>query len=88
MLGATFLYIPVTSNFCRPIEFLTSGGGSRAWSNTAHYDRHKNNLKFYHDGQGFVSVQLTKSEAHVAFYDVYGKTLYRFKLMIKPAKLN
>ncbi|KAI3455115.1 hypothetical protein Pfo_011778 [Paulownia fortunei] len=63
-----------------PIEFLTSGGGSRAWKNVTHYERYKNNLKFYYDGQGFVSVQLTRGEANVAFYDVSGKTLHSFKL--------
>ncbi|XP_057809088.1 purple acid phosphatase 3-like [Salvia miltiorrhiza] len=68
------------NNIGTPIEFLTSGGGSRAWSNTTHYDRYKNNLKFYYDGQGFVSVQLTRTEANVAFYDASGKTLHSFNL--------
>ncbi|KAL0355012.1 UNVERIFIED_CONTAM: Purple acid phosphatase 3 [Sesamum radiatum] len=63
-----------------PIEFVTSGGGSRAWSNIIHHDRYKNNLKFYYDGQGFVSVRLTKRQANVAFYDVSGKTLHSFEL--------
>ncbi|PIN19870.1 Purple (tartrate-resistant) acid phosphatase [Handroanthus impetiginosus] len=63
-----------------PIEFLTSGGGSRAWGNITHYERYKENLKFYYDGQGFLSVQFTRSQASIAFYDVFGKTLHSFKL--------
>ncbi|XP_020548049.1 purple acid phosphatase 3-like [Sesamum indicum] len=63
-----------------PIEFLTSGGGSRAWSNIIHRDRYKKNLKFYYDGQGFVSVRLTKLQANVVFYDVSGQTLHSFEL--------
>ncbi|KAK6127791.1 hypothetical protein DH2020_038500 [Rehmannia glutinosa] len=62
------------------VEFLTTGGGSMAWRNVTHYERYKKNLKFYHDGQGFITVQLTKSEAKVTFYDGQGKTLHSFKL--------
>ncbi|KAL7139684.1 hypothetical protein ABFS83_09G069900 [Erythranthe nasuta] len=63
-----------------PIEFLTSGGGSRAWSNVSHRERLKNNLKFYYDGQGFLSVQLTRRAANIVFYDVYGKPLHTINL--------
>ncbi|KAG8379507.1 hypothetical protein BUALT_Bualt07G0095600 [Buddleja alternifolia] len=65
---------------CSPIQFLTSGGGSRAWGNITHYERYKKNLKFYYDGQGFISVQLTRREANITFYDVFGKTLHSFSL--------
>ncbi|KAL0383294.1 UNVERIFIED_CONTAM: Purple acid phosphatase 3 [Sesamum calycinum] len=41
---------------------------------------YKNNLKFYYDGQGFVSVRLTKRQANVTFYDVSGQTLHSFEL--------
>ncbi|XP_012852591.1 PREDICTED: purple acid phosphatase 17-like [Erythranthe guttata] len=68
------------SNIGTPVEFLTSGGGSMAWRNQTNYQRYKKNTKFYYDGQGFVSVQLTKSEANVVFYDVHGKTLHSFNL--------
>ncbi|KAK6123777.1 hypothetical protein DH2020_042474 [Rehmannia glutinosa] len=68
------------NNTGSPIEFLTSGGGSRAWGNITHHERYKKNLRFYYDGQGFISVQLTRGEANVAFYDVFGKTLHSFKL--------
>ncbi|KAK6153889.1 hypothetical protein DH2020_013528 [Rehmannia glutinosa] len=68
------------SNIGTPVEFLTTGGGSMAWRNVTHYERYKKNLKFYHDGQGFITVQLTKSEAKVTFYDGQGKTLHSFKL--------
>ncbi|GFP85756.1 purple acid phosphatase 3 [Phtheirospermum japonicum] len=68
------------NNTGSPIEFLTSGGGSRAWGNITHRERYRNNLRFYYDGQGFISVQLTRSQANVTFYDVFGKNLHSFKL--------
>lgn len=66
--------------FRSPIELLTSGGGSRAWANLTHYERYKKYLKFYYDGQGFISVRLTRAQADIVFYDVFGKTLHSIKL--------
>lgn len=66
--------------FCRPLEFLTSGGGSKAWGNSSVPDRYKNNLRFYHDGQGFVSVQLSRTQANVSFYDVSGRNMHSFTI--------
>lgn len=60
-----------------PIQFLTSGAGSKAWrgdvKNLSHED-----LKFFYDGQGFMSVQLTNSDVEITFYDVNGKVLHRW----------
>ncbi|XP_057514488.1 purple acid phosphatase 3-like [Actinidia eriantha] len=54
------------------IQFLTSGGGSKAWKGDIHDKPLHDNLKFYYDGQGFMSVRLTKLNAQIAFYDVLG----------------
>ncbi|KAF3792416.1 Purple acid phosphatase 3 [Nymphaea thermarum] len=57
------------------IQFLTSGGGSKAWrgiDNAANME----GLKFYYDGQGFMSLGLTETEAGVAFYDINGDQLH------------
>lgn len=35
-------------------------------------------LKFYYDGQGFMSVQITASQVDVAFYDVFGEVLHKW----------
>ncbi|KAK4436793.1 Purple acid phosphatase 17 [Sesamum alatum] len=51
-----------------PLQFLTSGGGSKAWRGDS--DK-ADGLKFFYDGQGFMSVQLTQSHAEIAFYDVF-----------------
>lgn len=62
-----------------PIQFLTSGAGSKAWRGDVRNLSHEN-LKFFYDGQGFMSVQLTNSDAEITFYDVYGKVLHRWSM--------
>ncbi|KAL0355009.1 UNVERIFIED_CONTAM: Purple acid phosphatase 17 [Sesamum radiatum] len=57
------------------IQFLTSGGGSKAWRGDS--DK-ADGLKFFYDGQGFMSVQLTQSNVEIAFYDVFGMILYKW----------
>lgn len=59
-----------------PLQFLTSGGGSKAWKNNIHpWNAHE--LKFYYDGQGFMTMKLTKSHVDFHFYDVFGNVLHR-----------
>ncbi|KAK9278033.1 hypothetical protein L1049_027590 [Liquidambar formosana] len=62
-----------------PIQFLTSGGGSKAWKGDID-DQNRHELKFYYDGQGFMSVQLTQTHAEIVFYDVFGGALHNLKL--------
>ncbi|KAJ4848925.1 Purple acid phosphatase 8, partial [Turnera subulata] len=61
------------------IQFLTSGGGSKAWRGDIK-EWSLEELKFYCDGQGFMSVQVTQAAAHFVFYDVFGSALYEFSL--------
>ncbi|KAH6806706.1 purple acid phosphatase 17 [Perilla frutescens var. hirtella] len=62
-----------------PIQFLTSGAGSKAWrgdlKNLSHED-----LKFFYDGQGFMSVEIGESDIVIVFYDVFGKVLHRWSM--------
>ncbi|RWW14700.1 hypothetical protein GW17_00021509 [Ensete ventricosum] len=37
-------------------------------------------LRFFYDGQGFMSLQLTKTEAAVVFYDAFGSVLHRWRV--------
>ncbi|XVF85546.1 hypothetical protein PTKIN_Ptkin17bG0125900 [Pterospermum kingtungense] len=61
------------------IQYLTSGGGSKAWrGDVKPYDHHA--VKFVHDGQGFMSLKMTEKAASIAFYDVAGKVLHRWKV--------
>lgn len=60
-----------------PIQFLTSGGGSKAWRGDVQW-WNPEELKFYYDGQGFMSVQITASQVDVAFYDVFGEVLHKW----------
>uniref|UniRef100_A0A1D1XFG4 Purple acid phosphatase n=1 Tax=Anthurium amnicola TaxID=1678845 RepID=A0A1D1XFG4_9ARAE len=59
-----------------PVQFLTSGAGSKAWRgvHTANSDK----LRFFYDGQGFMSLQVTRTRLDLAFYDVLGTVLYRW----------
>lgn len=63
------------------MQFLTSGGGSKAWENIIHYGMHNESMMhFYHDGQGFLSIEIAHDKAKIAFYDVSGRPLHRLKL--------
>ncbi|TXG57117.1 hypothetical protein EZV62_018430 [Acer yangbiense] len=62
-----------------PIQFLTSGAGSKAWRGYVN-SNYGNALKFFHDGQGFVSVELSQTNARIVFYDVFGEVLHKLSL--------
>ncbi|KAL5545089.1 hypothetical protein UlMin_008873 [Ulmus minor] len=60
------------------IQFLTSGGGSKAWKGD--FNTLNQRVRFYYDGQGFMSVQLKGIDASVAFYDINGRLLHNLNL--------
>ncbi|TKY69193.1 Purple acid phosphatase 17 [Spatholobus suberectus] len=67
------------SSIDSPLLYLTSGAGSKAWRG----DVKENNsdvVKFFYDGQGFMSVQMTETDANFAFYDVFGEKIHHWKL--------
>ncbi|KAK4790217.1 hypothetical protein SAY86_017521 [Trapa natans] len=59
-----------------PIQFLTSGGGSKAWRGVSWPNPEE--LKFYYDGQGFMAVQMTETQVDIAFYDIFGNVLHKW----------
>ncbi|KAG6627711.1 hypothetical protein CIPAW_15G148200 [Carya illinoinensis] len=61
------------------IQFLTSGGGSKAWKGDIG-KLGRDLLKFYYDGQGFLSVELKQTEAKIVFYDIFGIVLHNFNI--------
>ncbi|XP_060185986.1 purple acid phosphatase 8-like isoform X2 [Lycium barbarum] len=61
------------------LEFLTSGGGSKAWRGDLK-GWNPVELKFYYDGQGFISVELNQKEAEFVYYDVFGHVLHKFSV--------
>lgn len=66
---------------CSPIQFLTSGGGSKAWRGAIDFDRmSRDETKFYYDGQGFMSMQINQAEAKINFYDIFGQILHTLNL--------
>ncbi|KAI9174207.1 hypothetical protein LWI28_013730 [Acer negundo] len=69
------------SSSTSPIQFLTSGGGSKAWRGVIDYDKlTKNETKFYYDGQGFMSVVVKQAQADIKFYNVFGQVLHTLNL--------
>ncbi|KAK9115754.1 hypothetical protein Sjap_014701 [Stephania japonica] len=60
------------------IQFLTSGGGSKAWRGDI-TELDEDNLRFYYDGQGFMSVELEPTNARILFYDVFGEILHTWR---------
>lgn len=59
------------------LQYLTSGGGSKAWKgDISWWDPVEN--KLYYDGQGFMSMQIPLSEVDVVFYDVNGNVLHKW----------
>lgn len=60
-----------------PIQFLTSGGGSKAWRGDVR-PYNPSEMKLYYDGQGFMSVQITQTQVDIAFYDVLGNVLHKW----------
>ncbi|KAK7398779.1 hypothetical protein VNO78_09952 [Psophocarpus tetragonolobus] len=57
------------------IQFLTSGGGSKAWKGDIDKDG-RDGIKFYYDGQGFMSLELEQANAKVIYYDIFGQVLH------------
>ncbi|KAF5750071.1 purple acid phosphatase 8-like isoform X1 [Tripterygium wilfordii] len=64
------------------IQFLTSGGGSKAWRGNVRWWNPKE-LKLYYDGQGFMTLQMTLNKADIVFYDVFGNTLHKWSISKK-----
>ncbi|CAI9113245.1 OLC1v1013818C1 [Oldenlandia corymbosa var. corymbosa] len=60
-----------------PLQFLTSGAGSKAWRGDVK-ELNSEGLKFFYDGQGFMSVRLTQTDAETVFYDVFGEVLHKW----------
>ncbi|EEC66482.1 hypothetical protein OsI_32568 [Oryza sativa Indica Group] len=59
-----------------PIQYFTSGGGSKAWRGI--FQQNEDKLQFFYDGQGFLSLELSENRARFAFYDVFGQALYHW----------
>ncbi|KAK8699663.1 hypothetical protein V6N13_115746 [Hibiscus sabdariffa] len=60
------------------IQFMTSGGGSKAWRGDVGAWNNPQEMKLYYDGQGFMSVEMTQTEVDIKFYDVFGNVLHKW----------
>ncbi|XP_057794159.1 purple acid phosphatase 4-like isoform X2 [Salvia miltiorrhiza] len=60
-----------------PLQFITSGAGSKAWRGVYNWPNSKE-MKFFYDGQGFVSMQINQHQIHINFYDIFGNVLHKW----------
>ncbi|KAJ6312842.1 hypothetical protein OIU77_014383 [Salix suchowensis] len=67
------------SSLDSPIQYLTSGAGSKAWRGDLNQNYKEDDLKFFYDGQGFMAVQLTNNDAEITFYNAFGKIFTRME---------
>lgn len=58
---------------------MTSGGGSKAWNGGDVNYLDPQEMRFFYDGQGFMSVHVSEAELRVVFYDVSGHVLHHWK---------
>ncbi|KAF2549855.1 hypothetical protein F2Q68_00036117 [Brassica cretica] len=64
------------------IQFLTSGGGSKAWRGVI-LPWDPKELKLYYDGQGFMSLHITHSQTKFIYYDISSNVLHQSTLSKK-----
>nr|XP_043637473.1 purple acid phosphatase 3-like [Erigeron canadensis] len=65
------------------LQFLTSGGGSKAWRGDFNLEN-LNEMKFFYDGQGFMAVEVRENDLNVAFYDIFGNILHKWSASESP----
>lgn len=58
------------------LHYITSGGGSKAWRNV--FKKNEDTVRFFYDGQGFMSLEVSETEANFVFYDAFGNILYKW----------
>lgn len=60
------------------LHYITSGAGSKAWRNV--FKKNEDTVRFFYDGQGFMSLEVSETEAKFMFYDVLGNVLYKWSI--------
>lgn len=60
-----------------PLQFITSGAGSKAWRGVYNWPNSKE-MKSFYDGQGFMSMQITQHQIHINFFDSFGNVLHKW----------
>lgn len=62
-----------------PIQFLTSGGGSKAWRGMKK-GADMTGLEMFYDGQGFMILKITQKYLYAIFYDIEGNIIHKVEL--------
>lgn len=62
-----------------PLQFLTSGGGSKAWRGDVSW-WNPTEMKFYYDGQGYMTLEIRQTEVGFTFYDIFGNVLHKWSV--------
>eukprot|EP01018_Ginkgo_biloba_P005118 Gb_14816 [translate_table: standard] len=71
------------SSITSPIQFFTSGGGSKAWKGIDQ-EANMDGLQMYYDGQGFMSIEINPTTLRAAFYDAEGNAIHELYLSNEP----
>ncbi|XP_057794157.1 purple acid phosphatase 4-like [Salvia miltiorrhiza] len=69
------------------LQFLTSGGGSKAWRGVYNWPNPKE-MKFFYDGQGFMTLDITHHQIDVNFYDISGNSLHKWSVAPLPSVIS
>ncbi|XP_042046765.1 purple acid phosphatase 4-like [Salvia splendens] len=70
-----------------PLQFLTSGGGSKAWRGVYEWPNPKE-MKFFYDGQGFMTLDITHHQISLNFYDIFGNILHKWSVTPQPSIIS
>lgn len=62
------------------LQFLTSGGGSKAWRGSYTNWPNPKEMKFYYDGQGFMTMHFTRTEVDITFHDIMGRVMHKWSV--------
>ncbi|XP_042004864.1 purple acid phosphatase 4-like [Salvia splendens] len=60
-----------------PLQFITSGAGSKAWRGVYNWPNSKE-MQFFYDGQGFISMEINQHQIVLYFYDIFGNVLHNW----------
>ncbi|KAL1540211.1 Purple acid phosphatase 4 [Salvia divinorum] len=66
------------------LQFMTSGVGSKAWRGVYNWTN-PNEMKFFYDGQGFMTMHITHQHIVVKFYDISGNILHKWSTSPRPS---
>uniref|UniRef100_A0A2C9U5Y5 Uncharacterized protein n=1 Tax=Manihot esculenta TaxID=3983 RepID=A0A2C9U5Y5_MANES len=72
-----YLYVCTHAHVLQFASIFDKRGSSKVWRGDVDWWNPKE-MKFYHDGQGFMSIKITQTQVDNVFYDVSGYILHKW----------